>query len=236
MEEVFEPFNRLGQENSEIGGYGVGLAFCKRLIEAMRGGIMANSVEGEGTTFTLTLPLASAYTLSHAEATGTSATVLYIEDNPANILLMRHVIKEVDGVDLVVSASHRRHRTRAADEACLILLDINLPEIDGFEVLRILKSDDETANIPVFALTANAMPREVERGRAAGFDRYFTKPLRVNYLVEAIEIALTAPALQPEPAPAPPPPPPKSGRRISFLGKARERPPAQTGSSPPLAP
>jgi signal transduction histidine kinase/ActR/RegA family two-component response regulator len=235
MDEVFEPFNRLGQENSEIGGYGVGLALCKRLVEAMRGEITANSVEGEGSTFALTLPLASAYTLSHAEATGATATVLYIEDNPANILLMRHVIKEVDGVDLVV-ATHPSEGIELARrmQPALILLDINLPEMDGFEVLRILKSDDETAHIPVFALTANAMPREVERGKAAGFDRYFTKPLKIAYLVEAIEIALSAPAVQPVPAAPPPAPPPRSTRRISFLGMGRERPPAQIG--PPLAP
>ena len=180
MDEVFEPFNRLGQENSEIGGHGVGLALCKRLMDAMRGSIVANSAEGVGSTFTVTLPLASAYALSHAEATGALQSVLYIEDNPANILLMRHVIKEVDGVDLVVAT----HPSEGIDLArrmkpVLILLDINLPEMDGFEVLRILKSEDDTASIPVFALTANAMPREVERGKAAGFDRYFTKPLKV---------------------------------------------------------
>jgi CheY-like chemotaxis protein/anti-sigma regulatory factor (Ser/Thr protein kinase) len=212
MDEVFEPFNRLGQENSEIGGHGVGLALCKRLVEAMRGGISANSAEGMGSTFTVTLPLASAHVLSHAEATGALDVVLYIEDNPANILLMRHVIKEVDGVDLVVSTNPSEGIELARRmKPVLVLLDINLPEMDGFEVLRILRADDLTAQTPVFALTANAMPREVERGRAAGFDRYFTKPLNVAQLVEAIETVLRAP--QPQPAP------PNVARRVAFSRK-----------------
>jgi signal transduction histidine kinase/ActR/RegA family two-component response regulator len=213
MDEVFEPFNRLGQEHSEIGGHGVGLALCKRLVEAMRGAITANSSEGMGSTFTVTLPLASAHVLSHAEATGALDVVLYIEDNPANILLMRHIIKEVDGVDLVVSTTPSEGLELARRmNPVLVLLDINLPEMDGFEVLRLLRADDKTAHIPVFALTANAMPREVERGKAAGFDRYFTKPLNVAQLVEAIEIVLRTPAPQPAPA--------ASGtRRVAFLRK-----------------
>ncbi len=194
MEELFEPFNRLGQEQSTVVGSGVGLALCRRLIEAMQGTIRADSTEGAGSTFTVTLPLAAHDAWRTLSENG-PATVLYVEDNPANILLMRHIIKELNDVELVVTTSPREGIDLARGlKPALILLDINLPEMDGFAVLRALKADPDVSPIPVFALTANAMPREIEHGIAAGFDRYLTKPLNVVQFVKAVEAVLQAPA------------------------------------------
>ena len=188
MDDLFEPFNRLGQEQSPVVGSGVGLALCKRLVEAQRGWIRADSREGMGSTFTIGLPVAalpvSAKTLA---ADRSRATMLYVEDNPSNVLLMRHIVKEIDGLELLVATNPRDGIELArAVLPSVILLDINLPEIDGFEVLRILQAHPETAKIPVFALTANAMPREVERGKAAGFTRYLTKPINVPEFLDAL--------------------------------------------------
>jgi signal transduction histidine kinase/CheY-like chemotaxis protein len=194
MEELFEPFNRLGQEQSAVVGSGVGLALCRRLIEAMQGTIRADSVEGDGSTFTLTLPLAN-HTPWKVLSGQARATVLYVEDNPANISLMRHIMKEMGRVELVVSTNPREAIELARGlRPALIVLDINLPEMDGFTVLGALRDDPELAATPVFAVTANAMPREVERGIAAGFDRYLTKPLNVAHFVNAVEAVLCSPA------------------------------------------
>jgi signal transduction histidine kinase/ActR/RegA family two-component response regulator len=190
LEELFEPFNRLGQETSTVVGAGVGLALCRRLVEAQGGKIWAQSVEGQGSTFTFVLPMAATPALEAAKAvqeSGGRCVLLYVEDNPSNVLLMRHIINEIDGLELVVA-------TTAVDGVSLarsinpdvIVLDINLPEMDGFEVLRILKTDFATDEIPVLALSANAMPREVARGQGAEFFRYLTKPLDIDELIVAL--------------------------------------------------
>src|SRR5262249_24698836 len=163
----------------------------------MHGSIRANSKEGVGSTFTITLPLAGAaegQPLTAPRQTPARATILYVEDNPANVSLMRHIINELGDVDLVVAPRPSEGIELAeCSTPSLILLDINRPEMAGFDVLRVLKADRKTALIPVFALTANAMPREVDRGVAAGFDRYLTKPINVAQLLEAIEGVLPQP-------------------------------------------
>ena len=232
LDEVFEPFNRLGQDRSAVTGSGVGLALCRRLIETMRGAIRVNSVEGKGSTFTVTLPLA-AHT-EWVEPNPPRATVLYVEDNPANVLLMRHIMKEMSDIELVVATTPREGVELARGlRPGLILLDINLPDMDGYEVLRTLRADSHTADIPVFAVTSNALPKELERGVAAGFDHYLTKPLNIPQFIAAVDVALTQPpARRPKrmrvrppaaPAPAPAetlavkPPAPTPARKPSIL-------------------
>jgi CheY-like chemotaxis protein len=209
---VFEPFNRLGQDRSTVTGSGVGLALCRRLIESMRGAIRVNSVEDKGSTFTVTLPLAAQ--TEWIEPNPPRATVLYVEDNPANVLLMRHIMKEMGDIELVVATTPREGVELARGlRPGLILLDINLPDMDGYEVLRTLRADAYTADIPVFAVTSNALPKELERGVAAGFDHYLTKPLNIPQFVAAVEVALTQPPVRrskrvrvrPPAAPAPAP-------------------------------
>jgi len=191
--EVFEPFSRLSQDRSAIVGSGVGLALCRRLIQAMRGFIRVDSQEGKGSTFTITLPVA-AETERAAPNLPLRATVLYIEDNPASVLLMRHVMKEVADVELVVATGAREGLELARGlKPGLILLDINLPEMDGYEVLKALRTDDNTTDIPVFAVTANALPRDLERGVAAGFDHYITKPLDIPQFIAAVDLILAQP-------------------------------------------
>jgi signal transduction histidine kinase/ActR/RegA family two-component response regulator len=195
MAELFEPFNRLGQEQSDIVGSGVGLALCRRLIEGMHGLIHAESEEGVGSVFTVDLPMAAADAARAVAAAASQALtkILYVEDNPANALLMRHIVKELSDVELVIAVTGREGVEMARSLApALILLDINLPDIDGFEVLTILKGNENTQAIPVIALTANAMPREVKRGLSAGFHSYITKPLSPEQLVQTIANILEA--------------------------------------------
>lgn len=192
--EVFEPFSRVSQNSSAIVGSGVGLALCRRLIQAMRGFIRVDSQEGKGSTFTITLPVA-AETERAAPNLALRATVLYVEDNPASVLLMRHIMKEIADVELVVATGAREGLELARGlKPGLILLDLNLPEMDGFEVLKALRSEDGTRDIPVFAVTANALPRDLERGVAAGFDHYIAKPLDIPQFIAAVDLALAQPA------------------------------------------
>jgi signal transduction histidine kinase/DNA-binding NarL/FixJ family response regulator len=194
--DVFEPFSRLSQERSAVIGSGVGLALCRRLIQAMRGLIRVDSVEGKGSTFTVTLPVA-AETERAAPSLPLRATVLYIEDNPASVLLMRHIMKEMADIELVVATGARDGIELARGlKPGLILLDINLPEMDGFEVLKALRSDEHTSEIPVFAVTANALPKELERGVAAGFDHYLVKPLDIPQFIAAVDVALAQPLVR----------------------------------------
>jgi signal transduction histidine kinase/ActR/RegA family two-component response regulator len=195
MHELFEPFNRLGQEQSSIVGNGVGLALCRRLVEAMHGLIHAESEEGVGSTFTVDLPMAAADVARAMASSATARTkLLYIEDNPANALLMQHIVKGLSDLELVVAVTGREGiETARSILPALILLDINLPDIDGFEVLTLLKNDNATAAIPVIALTANAMPREIKRGLSAGFHSYVTKPLDPQQLIETITSVIRRP-------------------------------------------
>jgi PAS domain S-box-containing protein len=196
---LFVPFTRLGQENSNIEGTGIGLTITKRLVEMMGGTIAFTSVVGEGTTFQVEMPLAETVvsalpklgTVDRAATDGLRGTVLYIEDNPANIELMEMVFLRLGGVRLLLASSGKEGiglaRARRPD---LVLLDLHLPDIDGYEVLRLLRKMAETRDIPVFAMTASATRGDIERGREAGFDRYVIKPFLVFELIDAIQDAL----------------------------------------------
>lgn len=199
LDQLFQPFNRLGREHGTVEGTGIGLTICQRLVQAMGGLIQAESVEGKGSRFHFDLPAAAADapSLHPAQSLTMSAcktgerTMLYVEDNPANIQLMRDLMDSLGGFRLLVAADPgsglQLAHTHVPD---IIILDINLPGMDGFEVLARLRADPVTADIPALALSANALPREVERGIAAGFHRYLTKPLRVPEFVSAIDEAL----------------------------------------------
>jgi signal transduction histidine kinase/DNA-binding response OmpR family regulator len=196
---LFRPFSRLGQENSAIEGTGIGLTISKRLVELMGGSIGFDSVVGEGSTFRAELPLSlstsSAADPSRANAAGIDGdmrgTVLYVEDNPANIELMEMVFTRLEDVALLSAPSGELGLELAlTNRPDLIILDLNLPGMDGFEVLLRLRAREETRRIPVFALTASATRRDIERGQEAGFDKYLTKPFDVPALVEAVHTVL----------------------------------------------
>jgi hypothetical protein len=203
MAELFQPFSRLGRETSATPGTGVGLAVSRRLAEAMGGRLEAESVEGQGSTFSLWLPASTETTaLPAAPSAGAArpgdlpeATMLYVEDNPANVVLMRHVMRALGPVRLFTAETGPEGLTLARDlRPDVILLDINLPGMDGFTLKKGLDADPLTRGIPVLALSANAMPDDVRRGRQAGFIAYLTKPLDIPALAEALGRALNASA------------------------------------------
>lgn len=201
MNELFQPFNRLGRESSAVGGAGIGLAVSRRLAEAMGGSLNAKSIENEGSTFTLKLPGArlDAQTvvaspvqpLMRPLIPGRDAVVLYVEDNPSNVALMRHVVSALGSIRLHVAETGETGLALARDLGPdIIILDINLPDMSGFDVKVRLDADPLTQDIPVMALSASAMPRDVKQGRAAGFVDYMTKPFDIAALARALQKAV----------------------------------------------
>ncbi|OYY57585.1 MAG: hypothetical protein B7Y50_14955 [Hydrogenophilales bacterium 28-61-11] len=119
-------------------------------------------------------------------------TLLYVEDHPANLMLVEQIIEDVPHVRMLSACDATLGIALArAHLPHVILMDINLPGISGIQALRILRDDPATAHIPVLAISANAMPRDIEKGLAAGFFRYLTKPIKVNEFMSALESALT---------------------------------------------
>jgi hypothetical protein len=198
MAELFQPFSRLGREAGDTPGTGVGLAVSRRLAEAMGGRLEAASVEGEGSCFTLHLPLAretAPVVIASPMSTDTlpEAVMLYVEDNPSNIALMRHVIQALGPIQLHVAETGHEGLALARDlRPDVIVLDINLPGLSGFELKARLDGDPLTRGIPVMALSAGAMPADVRRGREAGFRDYLTKPLDIRAFAKALDRALSA--------------------------------------------
>ncbi len=201
LSHLFEPFNRLGVESEGIEGSGIGLTIVKALLEGMGGQIGAFSEAGRGTVFELVLPQAEraapapspaldvhAQMIGAAPAPARSGSLLYIEDNSVNVLLVEELVRSLSGLGIVSEATGAagvaRARTLRPD---LILVDMQLPDFDGFEVLRQLRSHAETAAIRCIALSANAMPDDIARGLAGGFDDYWTKPIRFKPFLEALD-------------------------------------------------
>jgi signal transduction histidine kinase/ActR/RegA family two-component response regulator len=201
MAELFQPFNRLGRETSAVPGTGVGLTVSRRLTEAMHGRLEASSREGEGSCFSLYLPLSvqgaqrtptQIPTLESPALPGGVATLLYVEDNPSNIALMRHVAAALGSLNLHVAETGHEGLALARDlRPDIILLDINLPGLNGFELKARLDADPLTRDLPVLALSASALPSDIARGKAAGFRDYLTKPLDIPAFARALNRALT---------------------------------------------
>ncbi|MEW5770779.1 MAG: PAS domain S-box protein [Pseudomonadota bacterium] len=201
QEELFQPFHRLHGAESNIEGHGIGLAICKRLADAMGGRIGVASTPGVGSTFWLELPLAgdAAVPMDDHEAPRDEqgardcrpATILYVEDDPANLRLVRNLFATRPGWTLLTAETAGQGLERAAMEPVdLILLDINLPGMDGYHVLERLRAMERTAAIPVVALTARATRDAIARGLAAGFAAYLTKPLDVAGFWSCLEALL----------------------------------------------
>jgi CheY-like chemotaxis protein len=202
-QELFQPFQRLGAEHSNVEGTGIGLALSRKLVEALSGTIGFTSEPGVGSDFWIELPaeLAPApATLS--ETSGTSApppsrahaggyTLLYVEDNPSSLKLMEMLVSTLPTVSMLAAPTPQLGiELAAAHRPDVIVLDLNLPHMNGIEVLAQLKTIPETRAIPVLALTAAALPHDVRRGLAAGFFRYLTKPLDVKLFLAAVDDAL----------------------------------------------
>jgi PAS domain S-box-containing protein len=201
--QLFQPFNRLGQEANAVEGTGIGLVTAKRLVELMNGIIGVDSIVGVGSVFWIELnltaephPSAGVAELSpvaqaqvHIEHQ--SRTLLYVEDNPANLMLVEDLIARRPDVRLLsASDGSRGVEIARAARPDVILMDINLPGISGIHALQILSKDPTTAHIPVIALSANVMPRDIEKGMEAGFFRYLTKPIKVIEFMNTLDVAL----------------------------------------------
>ena len=203
LAQLFQPFNRLGQAASVEEGTGIGLVVSKRLVELMGGVIGAQSTVGKGSVFWVELNLTAepqpeagaakptVVAQARAQAAAQPHTLLYVEDNPANLMLVEDLIARRPDIRLLSAMDGKRGIEIAlASRPDVILMDINLPGLSGIQALRLLAEDPTTAHIPVVALSANAMPRDIEKGLEAGFFRYLTKPIKVNEFMATLDVAL----------------------------------------------
>lgn len=193
--QLFQPFNRLGQENGIEQGTGIGLVVTKQLVELMGGAIGVASTVGVGSEFWIELirdrtPLAAISRIA-ADADAAKFTLLYVEDNPANLMLVEQIVENIAHVRMLSARDGKRGIAMArAELPDVILMDINLPGLSGFQAMQILREDPCTKHIPVVALSANAMLRDIEKGLDAGFFRYLTKPIKINEFMLALDEAL----------------------------------------------
>jgi PAS domain S-box-containing protein len=199
---LFRPFERLGQENGAIEGTGVGLAVSRRLALLMGGDIAAESVVGVGSVFWIDLPdyempaavrpMTVGRTATFApDLTEEPTTVLCVEDNPANLLLVERIVARRSNMRLL-AARDAEQGLKVAHESVpdVVLMDLNLPGVSGLDAFRALSSDSATVSIPVIAISANAMPQDIQRGLDAGFFRYLTKPIQIGPFNDALDAAL----------------------------------------------
>jgi len=203
LAQLFQPFNRLGQEAHREEGTGIGLVMTKRLVELMGGLIGVKSTIGMGSEFWVDLiraaepQIADDVIVAAELERGAVAnddllrTLLYIEDNPANMKLVEQIIARRPNMRLLLAGEAilgielaRIHQPE------VILMDINLPGISGISALALLSEDPLTRHIPVVALSANAMSHDIEKGLEAGFFRYLTKPIKVTEFMETVDLAL----------------------------------------------
>ena len=203
LAQLFQAFNRLGREASGEEGTGIGLVVSKRLVELMHGVIGAESTVGVGSVFWIELLCDTSPHAGYVAAVNPSIPpipiapgsdsrlLLYIEDNPANLKLIEQLIARRPDLRLLTAQNGKDGinlaRTYVPD---VILMDINLPGISGIEAMKLIHLDPITAHIPIVAVSANAIPRDIEKGLEAGFFRYLTKPIKVNEFMDTLAVAL----------------------------------------------
>ena len=194
---VFEPFNRLGAEAGNIEGTGIGLTLTKRLAEVMNGSVAIKSAPGEGSAFTVTMPVAEGGELEaprtdlkteRPPVENLDTTILYVEDNQVNIKLVRKIFQRRPNLRLAVACTGTEGIEIASRELpSLILMDMHLPDMTGIEAMRELRKNGETANIPIVGVSADAMPDMVKRSEIEGFKDYITKPFEIDRLLAVVD-------------------------------------------------
>lgn len=200
VDDLFEPFTRLDPGNSEIEGTGIGLAITRRLMDQMNGDILVESIPGEGSSFTIELPVgvlqesdnghkdSSKESLPQTTNPNKKYTILYVEDNQDNLVLIRQTLKPRSNIKLITAKEGKTGIEMAlAHHPDLILMDINLPGMDGFSVLRALQAYKEIRKIPIVAVSANAMKEDMDYGLKAGFNDYITKPIDIYRFMEVVD-------------------------------------------------
>lgn len=205
LEQLFQPFARLERHRENVQGIGIGLSITQRLVKLMNGEIGVHSRQGVGSVFWIELERAepgagvggggasgyAGHALSSPVRGAARKQVLYVEDNPANLKLVRSMLGLLPTVAVLTASTAAEGMTLARDgRPDLILLDIGLPGMSGFELLAWLRREPALAGTPVIAISANAMAADVRGGLAAGFDDYLTKPIDVHELLSRVQAAL----------------------------------------------
>ncbi len=200
---LFQPFNRLGAEQRRVEGTGLGLVIARELAASMQGELQVLSEAGKGSTFTLLLPAGAPPSSKKAPHGGESADqpspaptarrrVLYIEDEPLNVLLLQEVFKARPQWHLEIATDGESGLAAArAHHHDLLLIDMNLPDMNGLELIRMLRADPLAADAQCIALSADAMQTQIDAALAAGFDGYWTKPINVARILDALGEALS---------------------------------------------
>ena len=199
LPKLFNPFQRIGSVNSEIEGTGLGLAVAKKLVEAMDGVIGVESQVGVGSTFWIESQIAESPAVTYQQSTeaesqiktpsAVGGTILYIEDNFSNIELVEEILAEHRSGIRLISESYGQKTLKLAKEykPDIILLDLDLPDIHGSEVLKLLQNDKDTKSIPVVVLSADAMSNQIEKLLKLGAGAYITKPLDVIEFLKIVD-------------------------------------------------
>lgn len=205
QDSLFQPFQRLGAEATEIEGSGIGLVLTKKMIEEMGGSIGYKSVEKKGSCFWVDFPLAHTgekddkLTDNDGQIPSNSLMeksqlLLYVEDNPSNLALMEGIVDEIPNLALVSADTAERGLVLAEElKPDVIILDINLPGMSGYEAVKLLKKTAATKEMPVIALTANAMPHDLRKGKDSDFSHYLTKPIDLSTLLNTLHLTLNSP-------------------------------------------
>lgn len=196
--QLFQPFQRLGAERTSTEGTGIGLVISKKIAEAMGGSLGFESEVGVGSSFWLELPAAHETPSAAAVPTDHAATghvqdkpvhgrVLYVEDNPVNLFVMKQVFRQLPDVELLIAESGEAGLDMIREAMPdLVLMDINLPGMSGLEALQAIKADPLLAATRVIAVSAVALPEDIESGLRAGFLGYLTKPFDVPQLIAQV--------------------------------------------------